>query len=104
MSSRRGRTCDRDRPGRSWWRVAAAHTRQGSHYVLGRQIPLRCDNSAVLKSLWRSLVGLLREPHPSPDELAERLEVEAELQRAKDKWLADEARQARQSGGTGPGI
>jgi hypothetical protein len=61
-------------------------------------------NLAVLKRLWRNLVGLLREPDPSPDELVERLEAEAELQRAKDKWLADEGRQARQSSGTGPGI
>jgi hypothetical protein len=58
----------------------------------------------VLRRLRRTLIGLLREPDPSPDELAERLEAEEEVQRAKDKWLADEARQARQSGGTGPGI
>jgi hypothetical protein len=61
------------------------------------------DNLAVL-GLWRNVVGLLREPDPSPAELAERLEADAELRRAKDKWLADEARQARQSSGTGPGI
>jgi hypothetical protein len=61
-------------------------------------------NLTVLTRLWKNLVGLLREPAPSPDELAERLEAEAELQRAKDKWLVDEARQARQSSGTGPGI
>jgi hypothetical protein len=65
--------------------------------------PMR-QNLTVLTRLWRNLVGLLREPAPSPDELAERLEAEAALQRAKDKWLADEARQARQSSGTGPGI
>jgi hypothetical protein len=61
-------------------------------------------NSAVLERLWRKVVGLFREPDPSPEELAGRLEAEAELQRAKDKWLADEARQSRQSSGTGPGI
>jgi hypothetical protein len=99
--------------------VAAAHTRQGSHYFLGRKIPFLLavpvipaqgaangqvrHNLAVL-GLWKKVVGLLREPDPSPAELAERLEADAELRRAKDKWLADEARQARQSCGTGPGI
>jgi hypothetical protein len=54
----------------------------------------------VTKRFWNSLVGFLRRPDPSPEEL----EAEAERQRAKDKWLADEARQSRQSAGTGPGI
>jgi hypothetical protein len=58
----------------------------------------------MLRRLWRSVVGLVRKPEPSPEELAERIEAEAELQRAKDKWLADEARQSRQVSGTGPGI
>jgi hypothetical protein len=58
---------------------------------------------AVL-GLWRNLFGLLGKPDPLPAELGERLEADAELRRAKDKWLADEARQARQSSGTGPGI
>jgi hypothetical protein len=54
----------------------------------------------VIKRFWNGLVGLLRRPDPSPEELA----AEAERQRVKDKWLADEARQSRQSAGTGPGI
>jgi hypothetical protein len=54
----------------------------------------------VIKRVWDSMVGFLRRPDPSPEEL----EAEAERQRATDKWLADEARQARQSAGTGPGI
>jgi hypothetical protein len=58
----------------------------------------------VIKRLWNSLTGLLRRPDPSPEELPELLEVEAERQRARDKWLADEARQTRQSAGTGGGI
>jgi hypothetical protein len=54
----------------------------------------------VIKRFWDTLVCLVRRPEPSPEEL----EAEAERQRAKDKWLADEARQSRQSAGTGPGI
>ena len=54
----------------------------------------------MIKRLLRNLVGLLRKPDPTPEDLA----LEAERERAKDKWLADEARQARQSGGTGVGI
>jgi hypothetical protein len=55
----------------------------------------------VIKRLWRNLVGLLREPDPSPEDLAGLLEVEADRQRAKNKWLADSARQARQFTGGG---
>jgi hypothetical protein len=53
----------------------------------------------VISRLWKALVGLVREPW-SP----QRLELEAERQRAKDKWLEDEARQSRMSSGTGPGV
>jgi hypothetical protein len=58
----------------------------------------------VIKQLWNSLVGLLRQPDPSPEDLAGLLEADADRQRARDKWLADEARQTRQSAGTGSGI
>jgi hypothetical protein len=58
----------------------------------------------VIKRLWKSIVGVLRRPDPTLEELPGLLEAEAERQRAKDKWLADEARQTRQSAGTGSGI
>jgi hypothetical protein len=58
----------------------------------------------VIKRLWKALVGLLRRPERSPEELAGLLEADANRQAATDKWLADEARNTRQSAGTGPGI
>jgi len=58
----------------------------------------------VIKRLWTSLIGFLRSPDPSPEELPGLLEAEADRQRAKERWLADEARQTRQSAGTGGGI
>ena len=57
-----------------------------------------------MKRIWNSLVRLLRKPDPSLEELPGVLEAEADRQRAKEKWLADEARQTRQSAGTGGGI
>lgn len=58
----------------------------------------------MIKRLWKNLVSLVRQPDPKPEELAGLLESDADRQRAKDKWLADEARQTRQSAGTGGGI
>jgi hypothetical protein len=58
----------------------------------------------VVKRLWSSLVALLRRPDPTPDELPGLLEADAAREAARDKWLADEARQTRQSAGTGGGI
>ena len=57
-----------------------------------------------MKRIWNSLVRLLRQPDPMLEELPGVLEADAGRQRAKDKWLADEARQTRQSAGTGGGI
>jgi hypothetical protein len=58
----------------------------------------------MIRRIWRALVGLVRRPDPEPEELPGLLEAESARQRAKDKWLADEARQTRQSAGTGGGI
>jgi hypothetical protein len=58
----------------------------------------------VIKRIWSAVVGLVRAPVPRPEDLPGLLEAEADRQRAKDKWLADEARQTRQSAGTGGGI
>jgi hypothetical protein len=58
----------------------------------------------MIKRIWSAVVGLLRKPDPTLEELPGVLEVEADRQRAKDQWLADEARQTRQSAGTGGGI
>jgi hypothetical protein len=57
-----------------------------------------------MKRILSSLRRLLRRPDSTLEELPGVLEVEADRQRAKDKWLADEARQTRQSAGTGSGI
>jgi hypothetical protein len=58
----------------------------------------------VIRRFLSSLVGLFRQPDPSPEEVAALHEAQAGRQRAEDEWLADEARQARQWSGTGPGI
>jgi hypothetical protein len=58
----------------------------------------------MLRRIWNALVSLLREPVPDAEDLASQLEVQAERERAKEKWAADEARQSRHSAGTGPGI
>jgi hypothetical protein len=58
----------------------------------------------VIRRIWSALVGLVRGPKPSPEDLPGLLEADDARQRAKDKWLADEARQTRQSAGTGGGI
>jgi hypothetical protein len=55
----------------------------------------------MIRRLWRSRIGLLRQPDPAPEDLAGLLEVEADRQRAKNKWLADSARQSRQFTGGG---
>jgi hypothetical protein len=57
-----------------------------------------------MKRIWNTLLGLFRRPDPAPEDLPGLLEADADRQRAKDKWLADEARQTRQSAGTGGGI
>jgi hypothetical protein len=54
----------------------------------------------VIRRLWNAVVGLVQRPEPTQDEL----ELEAERQRAKDKWLEDEGRQSRMSAGTGSGV
>jgi hypothetical protein len=58
----------------------------------------------MIRRIWDALRSLVRRPDPAPEDLPGLLEVEADRQRAKDKWLADEARQTRQSAGTGGGI
>jgi hypothetical protein len=58
----------------------------------------------MVKRISQALVGLVRSPDPKPEDLPGLLEAEEDRQRAKDKWLADEARQTRQSAGTGGGI
>jgi hypothetical protein len=55
----------------------------------------------MIRGLWHSLVNLLRKPEPG--DLAGQLEAEKVRQEAKEKWLADEARQTRLGSGTGPG-
>lgn len=54
----------------------------------------------MVKRIWKSLVAVLSKP--VPDDLEAQLQAEADRQAAKDKWLADPARQTRQSAGTGP--
>jgi hypothetical protein len=51
----------------------------------------------MLERTWRGLKSLLTRPMPV-DPVGE-IEVEADRQAARDKWLADEARQTR----AGPG-
>lgn len=58
----------------------------------------------MIKRIWSALVGLVREPEPKPEDLPGMLEADEARRAAKDKWLADEARQTRQSAGTGGGI
>jgi hypothetical protein len=58
----------------------------------------------VIKRIWSALVGLVRGPEPNPADLPGLLEADEARRLAKDKWLADEARQTRQSAGTGGGI
>jgi hypothetical protein len=61
-------------------------------------------NLAVIRRLWNSVVGRVWRRTPSSEELSEQLELDAERQRGKDAWLADEARQTRRFTGTGPGV
>jgi hypothetical protein len=48
----------------------------------------------MLKRIWQAIFG---SRSLNEEELAAQLEVEAERDHAKDTWLADEARQSRQS-------
>jgi hypothetical protein len=73
-------------------------------YGRGPEQTLTRDNQTVIRWFLSSIVGLLRQPDPSPEEVAALHEAQAGRQRAEDEWLADEARQARQWSGTGPGI
>jgi hypothetical protein len=50
---------------------------------------------AMLKRIWTALVGLLRKPDPTLEELPGVLEVDAEKQATKEQWAADEGRQTR---------
>jgi hypothetical protein len=58
----------------------------------------------MVKRIFGALLGLVRRPDPKPEDMPGLLEADADRQRAKDKWLADETRQTRQSAGTGGGI
>jgi hypothetical protein len=73
-------------------------------YGRGPEETLTRDNQTVIRWFLSSIVGLFRQPDPSPEEVAALHEAQAGRQRAEDEWLADEARQARQWSGTGPGI
>jgi hypothetical protein len=48
----------------------------------------------MLKRIWQAIFGSREQ---SPEELQAQLQADADRAEAKDAWLADEARQSRQS-------
>lgn len=49
----------------------------------------------MIKRIWTALVGLLRRPDPTLEELPGVLEADADREAIKEHWAADEGRQTR---------
>ena len=55
----------------------------------------------MAKRIWSRIFGIFRRADRSSEEFAALLQLEADRQEAKDRWLRDEARQSRYVAGGG---